>query len=44
MLQGSVQSPLLFLIVINDLDDNLVNKFADDTKVGSKMDCEKGYL
>ena len=33
--QGSVLGPLLFLICINDLDDNITSnvlKFADETK------------
>ena len=38
--QGSVLGPLLFLIYINNLDDNITSnllKFADDTKVFRKV-------
>ena len=38
--QGSVFRPLLFIIYIDDLDDNItsnVQKFADDTKVFRKV-------
>ena len=47
--RGSVLGPLLFLIYINDLDDNITSnvvKFADDTKVFRKVnnDGDKQHL
>ena len=47
--QGSVLGPLLFLIYLNDLDDNITSnvlKFADDKKVFRKVntDGDKQHL
>ena len=47
--QGSVLGPILFLIYINDLDDEITSKvlkFADDTKVFRKIksDADRQHL
>ena len=45
--QGSVLGPILFLIYINDLEDDIsskVLKFADDTKVFRKVTTDKQRL
>ena len=42
----SVLAPLLFVIYINDFDENvqgMISKFADDTKIGGIVDIEEGY-
>ena len=44
VLQGSVLGPLLFIIYINDIEDGLpceILKFADDTKMFSKITCQQ---
>ena len=38
--QGSVLGPILFIIYVNDIDDDLtckISKFADDTKITSRV-------
>jgi ribonuclease P/MRP protein subunit RPP40 len=47
--QGSVLSPVLFLIFINNLDVQtelitVLKKFADDTKVGHVVKCENDFV
>ena len=42
--QGSVLGPILFIIYINDIDENIVNKFwkfADDSKMIGKVGSEQ---
>eukprot|EP00061_Rhincodon_typus_P006890 g27983.t1 len=44
--QELVLGPLLFVICINDLDENvqsMISKFVDDTKIGGIVDNEEAY-
>ena len=44
--QESVLVTLLFVIYINDLDENfgsMISKFADDTNIGGRVCSEEAY-
>ncbi len=45
--QGSVLGPVLLNIYVNDVDvgnNNLINKFADDTKIGNSVLTDEDRL
>ena len=39
--QGSVIGPLLFLILIGDIDTSFISSFADDTRIGHEISSEE---
>ncbi len=47
--QGSVLAPIMFLVYINDINDNIgsesyMNMFADDATIQRKIITENSYL